>query len=114
MRWRPFSLDENNSPSAGFAFPFFVMGLSLGKVLESSVLHVGGAIRERLASAAVTRTSFDIPGPTFEGGRDSITQSEDLLGDFVWNRVVLSHLRRDIYEYQGLLAICLSWSCPSQ
>jgi hypothetical protein len=68
------------------------------------VLHVGGAIRERLASAAVTRTSLDIPGPTFEGGRRSITQSEDLLGDFVWNRVVLSHFRRDIYEYQGLLA----------
>ena len=81
------------------------MGLSLGKVLESSVLHVGGAIRERLASAAVTRTSFDIPGATFEGGRHSITQSEDLSGDFVWNRVVLIHFRREIYEYQGRVSI---------
>lgn len=114
MRWRLFSLHENNSPSAGFAFPFFVMGLSFGKVLESSVLHVGGAIRERLASAAVTRTSFDIPGATFEEGRDSITQSEHLLGGFVWNKVVLSHFRREIYEYQGKVSICLSWSCSLQ
>jgi hypothetical protein len=43
-----------------------------------------------------------------EDGGASITQSEELEGDFAWERVVFSHFRKEIYWFRGRVSMRLS------
>lgn len=102
------SLIEPRSPSADFPFHFSFMGPAFGGGLKVSTAFVGWSSWECLASAVVTRKASDNSKGKLEDGAASITQSEELEGDFVWERVVFSHFRKEIYGCRRRVSMHLS------